>query len=101
MKEQHTSQLSALGATVSELKTSLSKSASCLEVAEGKLEGLLENPTPSSSKLREKVFVSVLREKKNLQKMGLYIPITNVVVHKLLFLFHKLKMCHQQPLQGL
>ena len=41
MKEQHTSQLSALGATVSELKSSLSKSASCLEVAEGKLEGLL------------------------------------------------------------
>ena len=47
-----------------------------MEIRESKLEGLLENPTPSSSKLREKVFVSVLREKKNLQKMGLYIPIT-------------------------
>ena len=48
--------LSALGAT--ELKSSLSKPASCLEVAEGKCKGLLENLTPSCSKLREDVFVS-------------------------------------------
>ena len=44
-----------------QVKTSLSKSASCLEVAEGKLEKLLEKPVPSSSKLREKVFVSVFK----------------------------------------